>query len=134
MIDASWETDLHKYITGIIRKRGQKLMAVNTMPDHIHILIGVRPDCLITDLVRDVKANSSRWINDRRLTKRFFRWQNGYAAFSVGRRQVRIVSRYIWNQKEHHARRKFEEEYRAALEEHYVQFEERYVLKDVLLD
>ena len=134
LIDGSWETDLQKYIAGIVRNRGQKLMAVNTMPDHIHILVGIRPDCLLADLVKDIKANSSRWINDLRLTKQVFRWQNGYGSFSVGRREVKIVSHYIWNQKIHHAKRRFREEYLETLRYHYVVYDERFVLKDVFLE
>jgi REP element-mobilizing transposase RayT len=127
LIAAGWEGRLHKYITGIVTKKGQKLLAINGMPDHIHLLVGMEPACSVSDLVREIKKSSNEFIKEQRLTRTRFSWQTGFGAFSYGKSQVDDVIKYILNQKQHHARRDFQEEYKALLERFEVEFDEKYI-------
>lgn len=102
LIDQEWEEELYKYITGIIRNKGQKLIAINGMPDHIHILIGIKPSCRLSDLVREIKKSSSIFIKEKRFTPYKFEWQGGYGAFSYSHSALGKVAKYIENQKIHH--------------------------------
>src|SRR5580704_14472315 len=108
--------ELQKYITGIVSAQKQKLIAINNMPDHLHMLIGLRPDSSLSDLVRDVKANSAKFINEKRWMTGRFSWQEGFGAFSYSRSQLGTVIRYIENQQKHHATKTFREEYVELLE------------------
>jgi REP element-mobilizing transposase RayT len=103
--------ELQKYITGILLAQGQKLISINNMSDHLHLLVGLRPDACLSDLLRDVKANSSRFINEKRWVAGRFSWQEGFGAFSYSRSQLGTVIRYIENQEKHHAKKSFREEY-----------------------
>src|SRR5690606_10556679 len=103
VIASSWEEDLYKYVTGIITNKGQKLIAINGMPDHIHILIGLKPDKSLSDLVRDIKANSSRFINEKGWINGKFEWQTGFGAFSYSHSQLANVIHYIENQENYHS-------------------------------
>jgi len=132
MIDENWEVSLQKYISGIIKSHKQKMMAINNMPDHMHILIGIRPEMHIASLIRDIKANSSRWINDQQFLSSRFEWQEGYGVFSVGERQVQIVIDYILNQKIHYQKKNFKDELIEELKAHSVEFDDRYIFKGVL--
>lgn len=127
LIQDSWEELLYKYMTGIIQQQGHKVMAINGMPDHMHILIGMRPVQALSDLMRMVKGDSAEWINKKGLAMGYFRWQEGYGAFSYKKSDLHFVIRYIRNQKEHHAKRKFREEYRELLREFEVNFKEEYI-------
>ena len=111
LISKEWKEDLHKYIAGIIKGKGQKSIIVNGMPDHIHAFIGLRPAMSISDLVRDIKNNSSNFINDNKFVKGKFSWQEGYGAFSYSKSQIDNVVKYILNQKEHHQKKSFRQEY-----------------------
>lgn len=111
LIHPSWENELHKYITGFIQNNGQKLLAINGMPDHIHILIGMKPSCCLSDLIREAKKSSSSFIKDKKLSPYAFQWQEGYGAFSYSHSNLNQVIAYIMNQKEHHKKRTFKEEY-----------------------
>lgn len=111
LISNDWKEELFKYITGIVTNEEQKLNAINGMPDHIHILIGLKPNKALSDLVRDIKANSSRFINDRRWINGKFEWQKGFGAFSYSHSQLTNVIHYIQNQEEHHRTKTFKEEY-----------------------
>src|SRR3954469_25920667 len=102
LIEKSWKEELHKYIAGIIKGNDQKPIIVNGMPDHIHAFIGLRPSMAISDLVRDIKNNSSNFINDKKLVKGKFQWQEGYGAFSYSQSHIQNVYDYILNQEEHH--------------------------------
>lgn len=82
LIDKSWREELYKYIAGIIRNEGQKLLAINGIADHIHILINLKPNASLSDVVKSIKANSSRWVNEKRFVRGKFQWQEGYGAFS----------------------------------------------------
>jgi REP-associated tyrosine transposase len=121
--------ELQKYITGIVSARGQKLIAINNMPDHLHMLIGLKPDMPLSDLVRDVKAVSSKFINERHWVNGRFAWQEGFGAFSHSRSQLSDVIRYIENQQKHHERKSFRDEYIALLEKFEVEFDPRYIFK-----
>ena len=116
-------------LTGIIRQEKQKLIAINGMPDHVHLLIGLKPDLALSDLVRDVKAKSSKLVNERRLVKGRFRWQEGFGAFSYGHSQLDMIVRYIQNQEGHHAKRSFRHEYFALLRKFDIGFQDKYVFK-----
>ncbi len=104
LINQSWENELYKYITGIIKSKGQKLLPINGMPDHIHFLIGMKPTCCLSDLVREVKKSSNEFINENNYSKFRFNWQEGFGAFSYSHSQLDMVVAYIKNQKEHQKR------------------------------
>lgn len=129
LIRQDFKEELHKYITGIVRNKGQKLISINGMSDHLHILIGLRPAMALADLVRDIKSDSSDWVNRRRFVRGKFAWQEGYGAFSYGHSQLDTVVRYIQNQERHHKRRTFKNEYLALLKKFEIEFKEEYVFK-----
>lgn len=127
LIQVEWKEELFKYIGGIFRNQNQKLLAIGGIADHIHILFGLRPSVAISDLLRDVKANSSQFINESRFTKRKFHWQEGFGAFSYSRSQLDAVVKYVLNQEKHHAKRSFREEYVGLLDRFEVEYEDRYL-------
>lgn len=122
---------LYRYITGIVTEREQKLLAVNGMPDHVHLLVGLRPDRAPSDLVRDVKAVSSKFINEQNWLPGKFAWQEGFGAFSYSTSQLPAVIEYIERQQEHHAKRSFHEEYRLLLEKFQVSYEDKYLFNEL---
>src|SRR5574341_1760404 len=95
LIPKEYKEELHQYITGIVRNQKQKLIAINSMPDHVHILIGLKPNIALSDLVRDIKANSSAFMNEKRWIRGKFNWQEGFGAFSYGHSQVDVIIKYI---------------------------------------
>ena len=127
IIPKQHKEELHKYITGIIDSKNQKVIQINSMPDHVHILVGITPDIAVSDLVRDIKANSSKFINRKRWVAGKFEWQEGFAAFSYAHSQLNTVARYIRNQETHHARQTFREEYIAFLKRFDVPYNPKYV-------
>jgi putative transposase len=129
-IESSWETRLHKYITGIFENNGTKLIQFNGTADHLHILTGLNVNNSISSIVGNVKAESSRWINNEALTKNKFAWQEGYGAFSYSASQLPDVIRYIQNQKIHHRNYLFKDEYKALLKAFEIPFEERFVFHE----
>src|SRR2546428_12248015 len=129
LIKPEFKSDLHKYIAGIVRNQGQKLISINGMPDHIHILIGLKPAMAFADLVREIKADSSNFVNEKKFVHGKFSWQEGYGAFSYGHSQLDTVIRYIQNQEYHHRRRSFKDEYLASLKKFEIMFEEKYVFE-----
>jgi putative transposase len=131
-IHSSWKDELYKYITGIIQHHKHKLIAINGMADHIHILIGMRPTQSISDLMQDVKASSSKWINEKQLAQGRFEWQEGYGAFSYGKSQVRDVVGYINNQEQHHKIKTFKEEYVDFLQKFEVAYDEKFIFIDLV--
>ncbi|MFA7378967.1 MAG: IS200/IS605 family transposase [Bacteroidia bacterium] len=132
LISSSWKDELYQYITGIVQNNKHKLICINGMPDHIHILIGVRPHQSISDLMQDVKGGSSKWINEKKFLKGKFEWQQGYGAFSYGKSQVKDVVHYIQNQEQHHQKKTFLEEYVDFLEKFEVEYEELYIFKELI--
>ena len=121
--------ELHKYITGVITKRGQKLLAINCMPDHVHIFIGLKPDQCISDLVRDIKTSSSSFIKEKQWIRSWFEWQEGFGAFSYAHSQIENVIKYILSQEEHHRKKSFKEEYLAFLSKFNVEYEDKYLFE-----
>jgi putative transposase len=132
IIQSEWKELLYKYITGIIQNNNHKLLAINGMPDHIHILIGVRPSQSISDLMKDVKQGSSLWINENKLAKCHFEWLEGYGAFSYSKSQLSQVINYIQNQELHHKKRTFREEYLDFLEKFEIDYDEKYIFKELI--
>jgi putative transposase len=129
-ISTDWKEELYRYISGIIKYRNQKLMIIGGMGDHIHILIGFHPACVLSDLVRDIKSNSSKWVNENRLATGRFEWQTGYGAFTIGQSQVDKVISYIKNQEAHHSNRTFHDEYLDFLKAYKVEYNPEYVFDD----
>ena len=127
LIRSEHKEEIHKYITGIVRNDGHKLIVINGMSDHLHILLGLKPDMALSDLVRDIKSNSSSFINQRRLAQGKFGWQEGYGAFSYGHSQLDTIIRYIQNQEHHHRRRSFKDEYLSLLKKFQIEFKDKYV-------
>jgi putative transposase len=123
--------ELHKYITGIVTRQGQKLLAVHCMPDHTHVLIGLKPNIALSDLVGDIKTGTTNHINENKWMPGRFSWQEGFGAFSYSHSQLDDVIAYIRNQEKHHANKSFREEYLSLLEKFKVPHDERYIFKDV---
>ena len=129
LIRPEFREELYKYMTGIVRNNGQKLISINGMSDHVHILIGLKPAMALADLVRDIKADSSNFINTKKWVRGKFSWQEGYGAFSYGHSQLDTIIRYIQNQEHHHRRRSFKDEYLVWLKKFEIPFEEKYVFQ-----
>lgn len=129
LIDKQHREKIHQYITGIVQKRGQKMLAVFCMPDHAHIFIGFKPTLNLSDLVRDIKTNSSRFIRENQLAPPNFEWQKGFGAFSYAHSQLDVVCRYVLNQEARHKNRTFKAEYLAFLKKFDVPFEEKYLFE-----
>lgn len=127
LISIEWEAELYKYITGIIKNNGQKLIAINGVADHIHILIGMKPTCCLSDLVREVKKSSNAFIKEKEFTPFKFDWQAGYGAFSYSHSSLDNVVKYVNNQKEHHKKLSFKEEYKTFLLKFNVAHEDKYL-------
>lgn len=129
LIHKNWEEELYKYITGIVQNKGQKMLAINGVQDHIHILIGMKPACRLSDLVREIKKSSNNFIKEKRFTKYKFEWQEGYGAFSYSHSALDNVIKYVNNQKEHHRKKTFKEEYLDFLEKFNIEFKNEYLFK-----
>ena len=127
LIPFSFEDELYKYITGIVQNKNQKMLAINGMPDHIHIFIGYDPKQKIPDLVETIKTDSNHFIKRSGFSKFAFSWQAGYGAFSYSRSQVKVVAEYIMNQEEHHRNKTFREEYLEMLQKFEIEFKEEYL-------
>jgi len=134
LIRAPFREEVQKYITGLVSQRGQKLLAIYCMPDHTHLLVGLRPSLALSDLVQDVKRSSSNFINGKHWIAGRFCWQEGFGAFSYGHSQVAGVIRYIREQEAHHARTSFRQEYVRFLKRFEVEYHERFIFRDVLRD
>lgn len=130
LLSKQWREELFKYITGITTSKKEILMQVNGVEDHIHILLCIKPTSVLSDIVRDIKANSSRFINERSWVKGKFEWQEGFGAFSVGHTQVGMVVNYIRNQEEHHRTKTFKEEYLQLLKENEIDYKEEYAFDE----
>ncbi|MFZ4621932.1 MAG: IS200/IS605 family transposase [Bacteroidota bacterium] len=127
LIHPSWEENLYRYITGIVTNKGQKLLAINGMPDHIHMLIGMKPSCCLSDLVREIKKSSNEFIKENGFTDLHFNWQEGFGAFTCGYSQLDTVIAYIRRQKEHHRVKPYDEEFREFLETYQIEYQEKYL-------
>jgi len=125
----SWRTELHKYISGIIKGKGQKPIIVNGVADHIHIFVGLKPAMAASDLVRDIKNNSTNFVNSKGFSGRMFSWQEGAGYFTYGHSQIDEVYKYILQQEEHHKKRTFKEEYLDFLKKFEIPYDERYLFE-----
>ncbi|MFN8368667.1 MAG: IS200/IS605 family transposase [Candidatus Kapaibacterium sp.] len=126
-IQTEWEERLYQYITGIVRNHEQKMIAINGISNHIHLFIGLKPTCRISDLVREIKKSSTEFVNDNHLSKYKFSWQEGYGVFSYSNSQVDSVAKYVMNQKEHHRKTTFKEEYIDLLQKFNVEFKDEHL-------
>lgn len=129
LILPGWKERLHQYMTGIIQKNTHKLLAINTMPDHLHVLFGFRPTQSLSDLIMLVKGESSEWVNKQQFCPTPFRWQDGYGAFSYSKSQLHRVVQYIMNQEQHHHEKTFLEEYEEMLNKFEVEYDKRYIFQ-----
>ncbi len=127
----SWREQLYKYMIAIIQNNGHKVLAIGGTADHVHILIGMRPSQSLSDLMKDVKGCSSKWINENRLANGWFSWQEGYGAFSYAKDDLPNVIRYIENQAEHHKQKDMVDEYKGLLEEFNVEYDEQKIFKRI---
>lgn len=129
LIKKEWKDELEMYITGIVQNHKHKMLAIGTMPDHIHIFIGYNVNHLIPDLVEEIKTSSNAWIKTNRFSKFRFEWQKGYGAFTHARSQIDTVVKYVLTQEEHHKTRPFREEYLEILRKNDIEFKEEYVFE-----
>ncbi|QOG02022.1 IS200/IS605 family transposase [Flavobacterium sp. MDT1-60] len=132
IIGNEWKEELYKYIGGIIKNNNHKLLAINGVSDHVHILIGVRPVQSISDLMKNIKQDSSKWINASKFLKNHFEWQEGYGAFSYSKSQLNAVVNYIQSQELHHKKKTFREEYVDFLEKFEVDYDEKFIFKELI--
>jgi len=131
LISPKWQVDLYKYMSGIIANNGHKMYAINGMPDHVHALVSMNPKQAPSDLMHDVKRSSSLWINENRLVMGKFAWQEGFGVFSYGHSQIPDMAKYIEQQKKHHEKRTFIDEYIQFLKLFEIEYDERYVYKPI---
>jgi REP element-mobilizing transposase RayT len=131
LIQKDWKDSLHKYITGIFQKNGHKMICINSMPDHIHILAGMRTHQSFSSIIQNVKTESSKWIREQHLVKSPFAWQSGFGAFSYSRSQLPNIIAYIENQEEHHRAKSFRKEYIDLLDEFKMEYDEQYLFTDL---
>lgn len=129
LIQKDWEEELYKYISGIVRNKEQKLLAINGMSDHIHFLIGMKPSCCLSDLVREIKKSSNEFVKEKRFSKAKFQWQEGFGAFSYGHAALNNVIGYINNQKEHHKKQSFRDEYIGFLKAFQIEYKDEYLFE-----
>jgi REP element-mobilizing transposase RayT len=127
LINSNWEERLYQYITGIVQNNGQKMLSINGMPDHIHFLIGMKPTCCLSDLVREIKKSTNTFIKENKFSPCPFNWQEGYGVFSYSHSQLNNVIGYIKNQKEHHQKKTFKEEYLEFLLNFNIEFKNEYL-------
>jgi REP element-mobilizing transposase RayT len=127
LIQKNWKDELNKYICGIVNGKGQKVYAIGGVEDHIHILVSIKPNIAISDLVRDIKANSSKWINENEFVRGKFQWQEGFGAFSYAQSQLDNVIAYINNQEQHHQKKTFKDEYLTLLQKFDIEYDEKYL-------
>ena len=129
LIRKEWKNEMGMYTTGIVQNHRHKMLAIASMPDHIHILIGYNVNQLIPDLVEEIKTSTNAWIKDKRLSKFKFEWQKGYGAFTHSRSQIDTVVKYILSQEDHHKKQPFREEYLEMLEKNDVAFNQEYLFE-----
>ena len=128
-IPKSHNKQLHKYIRGIIEKRKSTLLAINNMSDHMHILTSINPNYSFSKFIQEIKAGSSKYINDQKWIAGKFQWQSGYGAFSYSKSHIEDVVNYIKNQEHHHQKKTFREEYIDFLEKFSVEYDDKYLFE-----
>jgi len=129
-IHSSWKEQLHKYITAIVQDHNHKMLQINTMPDHLHMLVGLRPVQSVSSLMQIVKSESTKWIRGKKFCSHLFAWQEGYGAFSYSKSELPNVILYIQQQEIHHRKKTFCDEYIHMLIESGIEFDERYIFKE----
>src|SRR6266487_5607316 len=129
LLQREWRHEVFKYMSGIIKNKGQKPIIVNGVSDHVHAFVGLNPSMALSDLVRDVKNNSTNFINDNKWVKGKFCWQEGYGAFSYGHSQIDNVYNYISNQEKHHNEQTFQEEYKGFLKKFEIEHDVKYMFE-----
>jgi putative transposase len=127
LLQKPWRDEVFKYMSGIIKEKNQKPIIVNGVTDHVHLFIGLKPVISLSDLVRDVKNNTTNFVNDRKFLNTKFSWQEGYVAFSYSHSQLDTVYQYILNQEEHHKKKTFKAEYLDLLEKFEIEYDEKYL-------
>jgi len=132
VLHKSWRDELYKYITEIITANSHKLIVINGVEDHIHILVGLRPSQSISELLKIIKQSSSLWINKKQFLNTRFEWQNGYGAFSYSKSHLDRVIRYINNQERHHHKKSFIDEYLEYLQKFEIEHDEKFVFKELV--
>lgn len=128
-IKESFREELQKYISGIVTNKKQKLYAIYCMPDHTHLFVSMKPDMPVSDLTRDIKANSSSFIKEKKWVNSLFSWQEGFGAFSYSKSQAKDVVDYILNQPERHRKITFREEYLDFLTKYEIEYDEKYLFE-----
>ena len=131
LIQLAWKEDLYRYITGVVQNNKHKVIAINGMPNHLHLFVGYKPHQSIPDLLQDIKWSSSHWINNKNLVEGQFRWQEGYGSFSYSQSHIDRVVKYILNQEQHHKQKSFRKEYIQLLKKFNVEYDERYILQEI---
>lgn len=129
LLQKPWRDEVFKYMSGIIKEKSQKPIIVNGVEDHVHLFIGLKPSMCLSNLVRDVKNNTTNFINDKKLTKKKFFWQEGFGAFSYSHSHIDNVYKYIMNQEEHHRKQTFKAEYLEYLEKFEIEHDEKYLFE-----
>ena len=127
LLQKPWREEVFKYISGIVKGKNQKPIIVNGVFNHVHLFVGLKPSISVSDLVRDVKNNSSNFINEQRFVRGKFSWQEGFGSFSYAHSQIEQVYQYILNQEEHHKKKSFREEYLDFLKKFDVEYDEKYL-------
>ena len=129
LLQKPWREEVFKYISGIIKGKNQKPIIVNGVSDHVHVFVGLKPAMPIPDLIRDIKNNSSNFINENRWVKGKFSWQEGYGVFSYSHSQIDSVYQYIANQEAHHREKTFKDEYIDFLKKFEIDYDEKYLFE-----
>jgi len=132
LIGKEWKERLHQYITGIFQHNHHKMIAINSMPDHIHVFVGLNPNQSISSIIQNVKTESSKWIKAQRFCSFPFAWQEGYGAFSYSKSQVPAVINYIQNQEQHHRKQTFTDEYKCMLAAFGIEYNEHYIFQELI--
>jgi putative transposase len=127
LIPKEHKEELHKYITGLVQNRKAKMLAINCMPDHVHLFVGFKPTVLISNFVKEIKVESNEFINRQKWVKGKFNWQEGYGVFSYSQSHIDAVIKYVLNQEVHHQKKTFKQEYHQLLEKFEIPFEERFL-------
>jgi REP element-mobilizing transposase RayT len=129
LLQKPWREEVFKYMAGIINGKNQKPIIVNGVANHVHLFVGLKPSMSVSDLVRDIKNNSSNFINDQKFVRGKFSWQEGFGSFSYSHSQIEQVYQYILNQEEHHRKKTFKEEYLDFLKKFEVDYDEKYLFE-----
>lgn len=132
LLEKDWRTQLFSVTGNLIKETGCKTILVNGVEDHVHCFFGLKPSVSISDVMKNAKAKSSKWLNESGLLQHHFEWQEGYGAFSYSHSHIDNVFKYIQNQESHHKKHSFRKEYLELLEQHAIDYDERYIFQDLI--